>query len=89
MAEPKKKKKPETDSIYTIVRLAYDATLDRACELAGINPTEVNLVQKAGEKSPTNLPADFRIISFDGVQVTISERINGERRARGFAVPPA
>jgi hypothetical protein len=30
VTEPKKKKKPETDFIYTIVRLAYDATLERA-----------------------------------------------------------
>jgi hypothetical protein len=84
----KKKSKPEGESIYTVVRLAYDATLARACELAGIDARNVNIVQKAGEKLPTNLSGDFRIVSFDGIQVTISERINGERRARGFAVPP-
>ncbi len=72
--------------VYTVIRLAYDATLERACELAKINPSDVALVQKVGERAPADLPDDFRIVSFDGMQMTISERIDGERRARGFAV---
>ncbi len=72
-------------SVFTVVRLADGATLDRACKLAGIAPASVTLTQKVGEKPPDDLPHDFRIISFDGLQITISERIDGERRVRGFA----
>ena len=79
--------------VFTIVRLAYGASFESACQLAGISPKEVNLTQAVGEKTETEkLPQDFRIISFDGNQITISERIDGECRVRGFAVtehPPA
>jgi hypothetical protein len=80
------KLKQDPDGIFTIIRLAYEATVERACELAGIGKGEVDLVQRVGEKAPANLPENFRIVSFDGAQMTISERINGERRVRGFAV---
>jgi hypothetical protein len=88
MANARKSKSDiSTDGLYTIVRLSYDATLERACELAGIAVSAVNLTQRTGEKVDTAiLPANFRIISFDGTQITISERIDGERRVRGFAV---
>jgi hypothetical protein len=74
------------EGIYTIVRLADSGTLERACQLAGISPSDVTLTQKIGERTPQELSGDFRIISFDGGQITISESINGERRTRGFAV---
>ena len=75
------------DKLFTVVRLAYQATLEHACQLAGVSPSAVNLIQRLGEKVETEqLPANFRIISFDGQQITISERIDGERRVRGFAV---
>jgi hypothetical protein len=80
--------KPLENTVFTVVRLAYGATLEQACKLAGIEPTEVHLTQAVREKIETaKLPQDFRIISFDGNQITISERIDGERRVRGFAVP--
>jgi|SRR5687767_6999743 len=73
--------------MFTIIRLADGASQDQACKLAGIDPSEVNLTQKMGEKTNTeHLPADFRIISFDGQQITISERVAGERKVRGFAI---
>lgn len=72
--------------VFTIVRLAYDATVEKACELASIPRSDVNLVQRIGERSPADVKDEFRIISFDGTQITISERINGERRVRGFRV---
>ena len=75
-------------TIHTIVRLGYDATIERACELARINQSEVNVVQRFGDEVPKAMSGDFRIISFDGYQITISERINGERKTRGFAVKP-
>ena len=87
-AMAKKKEKPAADRLYTIVKLAYDATLKQACDLAKIKPNQVDLIQRAGEKNPADLPADYRIVSFDGIQMTISERINGERSVRGFAVTP-
>ena len=70
--------------VFTVVRLADGASLQRACELAGINTADVTLIQNVGEKAPEDLPNEFRIISFDGLQITISERIDGERRVRGF-----
>src|SRR5688572_19909676 len=63
-------------SIFTIVRLTNGATVERACELAGIAPSEVTLTQKVGEKTPEDLPENFRIISFDGLQITISEKVD-------------
>jgi hypothetical protein len=76
----------DPQSVYTIIRLAYDATVERACELAHLDKVEVALIQKVGERTPEKLPENYRIVSFDGAQMTISERINGERRVRGFAV---
>jgi len=59
--------------------------LERACKLAGIDPEGVDLTQTMHEKvEPRKLDGDFRVINFDGRQITISERINGERRLRGF-----
>ena len=78
--------RPTPDTIHTIVRLGYDATIERACQLAGIDQSDVDIVQRLGEEVPKAMPGDFRIISFDGSQITISERINGERKTRGFAV---
>ena len=72
---------------YTVVRLAEGGTLERACELAKIKRGDVNLVQRIGERIPQDLRDEFRIISFDGRQMTISERVDGERRVRGFEVP--
>jgi hypothetical protein len=86
LCRPKKVEVEETGGIFTIVRLADTGTLDRACELAGINPSEVSLTQKAGEQATRTLTGDFRIISFDGRQITISESVKGERSTRGFAV---
>ncbi len=74
------------EEIYTVVRLADDATVERACKLADIEVSDVDLVQRISEITPKNLPNSFRIVSFDGRQMTISERIQGERRVRGFAV---
>jgi hypothetical protein len=75
------------ENVFTVVRLAPGATLDRACELAGIPVKDVHLTQTMNEKvAPDKLAGDFRVISFDGDQITISERIQGERRLRGFAV---
>ena len=77
----------QLNPMFTIIRLADGADLKRACELAGIQPAEVSLTQQLREKMDTeHLPKDFRIISFDGNQITISERVDGERRVRGFAV---
>jgi hypothetical protein len=56
--------------------------------LAGIAPSEVTLTQKLGQKLPNDLPENFRIISFDGLQITISEKLDGERRVRGFMAEP-
>jgi hypothetical protein len=78
----------EQFKVFTIVRLAYDATFERACQLAGIEPGDVSITQRIGEKPFENLPPEFRIVSFDGEQITISERIGGERRTRGFSVTP-
>ena len=86
MDNPKPIEHTEHRKIFTMVRLAYRATLQRACELAGINPSEVNAVHKIGDGIPKDLPENFRIISFDGEQVTISERIDGQRQTRGFPV---
>ena len=73
--------------MFTVVRLADGAKLDRACELAGIQPIHVDLIQSMAEKvAPSSLQGDFRVISFDGQQITISERIKGERAVKGFAV---
>ena len=73
--------------MFTVVRLAYNASLEEACALAGITVSQVRLVQKAGEKIDlAKMPDDFRIISFDGHQMTISERVGGVRQVRGFAV---
>ena len=73
--------------VFTVVRLADGARLERACELAGIQPIHVDLIQSVAEKvSPRHLQSDFRVISFDGQQITISERIKGERAVKGFAV---
>jgi hypothetical protein len=75
------------EKVFTVVRLAPGATLQRACELAGIKPKDVHLTQTMNEKvAPDKLTGDFCVISFDGDQITISERIKGERRLRGFAV---
>jgi hypothetical protein len=73
--------------VFTAVRLAEGASLAAACRLARVSEAEVDLTQSLNEKiAPDLLTEDFRVISFDGNQMTISERINGERRVRGFAV---
>jgi hypothetical protein len=75
------------EKLFTVVRLGDGASLERACELSGVSVTEVDFTQSMGEKiAPEKLMGDFRVISFDGHQITISERIAGERRVRGFAV---
>jgi hypothetical protein len=72
---------------FTVVRLADGACLEEACKLAGVAQREVRLKQTMREKIPAELlSGDYRVITFDGVQITISERIDGERRVRGFAV---
>ena len=79
------------EKLFTVVRLGDGAKLERACELSGIQVSDVDFTQSMGEKiAPEKLMGDFRVISFDGNQITISERIAGERRVRGFAVgrPP-
>ena len=62
------------------------AARSNAPELAGISLSDVTIRQKMGEKTPQELSGAFRIIVFDGRQMTISESIAGERRTRGFAV---
>lgn len=75
------------EKLFTVVRLGDGAKLERACELSGIRVADVDFTQSMGEKiAPEKLMGDFRVISFDGHQITISERIAGERRVRGFAV---
>ncbi len=80
-----KKSKSQDREVYTVVRLAYHATVERACELAGIKVEDVDVIQRRGEIAPKELPENYRIVSFDTTQITISERIGGERRVRGFA----
>ncbi len=77
------------EKLFTVVRLGEGAQMERACQLAGIAPSEVDFTQSMAEKiAPEKLNGDFRVISFDGHQITISERIHGERRLKGFAVNP-
>jgi hypothetical protein len=74
-----------SDGVFTVVRLAYHATVERACELAGIKVDDVDFIRRQGEIAPREPPENYRIVSFDATQITISERVNGERRVRGFA----
>ena len=72
---------------FTVVRLADGASFEEACKLAGVALREVRLKQTMREKIPPELlSGNYRVITFDSVQITISERIAGERRVRGFAV---